>query len=214
MQSIRSGLPTLPVKMRKLAIDDRGYPVPWFVAWINGKPDFRIADSVKALRAQRYGYCWICGDNTGAVETFVIGPMCAVNRVTSEPPCHAECAEFSVMACPFLTLPKAQRRDVNLPPETSDPAGVMIERNPGVTCLWTTRRFRLFDAGNGVLYRLGDPSHITFYTQKRLATRAEVLASIDSGMPILREVAQQEGFDAMLSLDGEYSKMLPLLPAA
>jgi len=26
-----------------LPIDpDRGYPVPWFVAWVNGKPDFRV----------------------------------------------------------------------------------------------------------------------------------------------------------------------------
>lgn len=214
MNPLRSGLPPLPARMRKLPTDERGYPVPWFVGWIDGRPDFRVADSEKFLRARRHGFCWICGDNRGHVRTFVIGPMCAINRVTSEPPCHAECAEFSVMACPFLTLPRAQRRDANMPAGITDPAGIMVERNPGVTCLWTTRRFRLFNAGNGLLYRLEEPLRVEFYTQKRRATRAEVLASIDSGMPILRQIAQQDGASAVVALESEYCKMLPLLPAA
>lgn len=214
MNALREGMPALPARMKKLPIDERGYPVPWFVAWVDGKPEFRVADTAKMFRARRFGFCWVCGGNVGAVKTFVIGPMCAVNRVTSEPPCHVECAEFSALACPFLTLPRSQRRGANLPPGISDPAGIMIDRNPGVTCLWTTNRFRLMDAGNGSLYRLGDPSVIDFYSQKRRATRAEVIASIDSGMPILRQIAEEDGAAAVVALESEYCRMLPLLPAA
>jgi hypothetical protein len=214
MNALRPGLPLLPAHMRRLAIDERGYPVPWFVAWVNGKPEFRVADSAKMFRARRFGYCWICGSNVGAVKTFLIGPMCCVNRVTSEPPCHEECAEFAALSCPFLTLPKAQRREANMPPGVSDPAGLMIDRNPGVCCLWTTNRFRLFDAGNGSLYRIGEPSKIAFFTEKRLASRAEVLASIESGMPILRHLAEEDGVKALVELESEYCRMLPLLPAA
>lgn len=214
LNALRPGLPPLPARMKRLAIDDRGYPVPWFVAWVDGKPEFRVADMGKMFRARRFGYCWICGSNVGAVKTFCIGPMCAVNRVTSEPPCHAECAEFAVMACPFLTLPNSKRRDANLPDQVSAPAGLSIDRNPGVTCLWTTNRFRLFDVGNGFLYRIGDPTHVAFYKEKRHADRAEVLASIDSGMPILRQLAEEDGVKAVLALENEYCRMLALLPAA
>lgn len=214
MNALRSGLPPLPASMKRLAIDERGYPVPWFVAWINGQPEFRVADTAKMFRARRSGYCWICGSNVGAVKTFVIGPMCAVNRVTSEPPCHRACADYAVRACPFLILPKAQRRDANMPDGISDPAGMMIPRNPGVTCLWTTPRWRLFDAGNGLLFRLGEPTHVAFWKETRLATREEVIESIDSGMPILRRLAEEEGVKALVALESEYCRVLPLLPAA
>lgn len=30
--------------------------------------------------------------------TFVVGPMCELNRISGEPPSHRECAEFSA-AC-------------------------------------------------------------------------------------------------------------------
>lgn len=31
----------LPSHMKQLKRDDVGRPVPWFVAWVDGKPDFR-----------------------------------------------------------------------------------------------------------------------------------------------------------------------------
>jgi hypothetical protein len=213
MNALRTGLPPLPARMKRLAIDERGYPVPWFVAWVDGKPEFRVADSAKMFRARRYGHCWVCGKNDGAVKTFLIGPMCVVNRVTSEPASHASCAEFAALACPFLTLPRAQRRAANMPAGIIDPAGLMIDRNPGVCCLWTTNRWRLFKAGNGLLYRLGDPTSATFYAEKRLASREEVLASIESGMPILRRLAEEDGIKAVVALESEYCRALQLLPA-
>ena len=212
MTALREGMPPLPARMQSLPIDDRGYPVPYFVAWLDGKPDFRVTDPRKWMRCYREQRCWVCGDVVGKYKTFVIGPMCAVNRTTAEPPCHVECAVFSATACPFLTLPKAQRREANLPTNTKDMPGVGLLRNPGVTCLWTTLQFEAFKVDNGVLIRLGDPTSVAWYAEKQHANRTQVLASIDSGMPILRKMAEEEGPQSIAMLDQYYQRMLPLLP--
>jgi hypothetical protein len=197
----RSDLPPIPERMRLLPIDARGYPVPWFVDWINGVPDFRVMDRRKWWLSIRFGDCWLCGEPVGKWKTFVIGPMCAVNRTTSEPGCHYACAEFAAMACPFMTLPRAQRRNANLPPHQHQ-GGMPIDRNPGATCLWTTQFFELFDglleagpvpgANPGQLLRLGDPKTVQWYAEGRLATREEVWASIESGLPLLEDLARQQ----------------------
>lgn len=187
--------------MADLPLDERGYPVPWFVAWIDGKPDFRVADSFKMREAMAGQLCWVCGQRVGRVKTFVIGPMCAVNRVSAEPPCHEECATFSATGCPFLRLPKAQRREANIPDGVHDPAGTMITRNPGVTLLWSTTHYTIFRAQGGHLFRIGDPVGVAWYCEARRATRSEVMNSITSGLPLLEEIADKEGPRARRALD-------------
>lgn len=213
MTELREGLPPLPSRMWKLPVDARGYPVPWFVKWIDGKPDFRVADGEKMRQALYGGRCWVCGERVGKYKTFVIGPMCAVNRVSSEPPCHLDCATFSAIACPFLKLPKAQRRDANIPEAAVNPAGEMIRRNPGVTLLWTTLSYKLFNDGNGgILFNIGDPVDAAWYAESRKATRAEVLESINSGLPILREMAERQSPDALYQLGKQTGDAMLLLP--
>src|SRR5262249_43089802 len=179
-----------------LKIDDRGFPVPWFVAWINGKPDFRIIDTPKIPKALRLDLCWLCGQTLGRFRTFVIGPMCMVNRVSSEPPSHIDCAEYAVKACPFLTHPQMRRNEKNLEEMRDldiarDPAGIMIERNPGVTALWTlkgdaeNRGYRIERHDQGFLFRLSDPYGVSFWAHGRPATREEVEHSVTTGLPIL-----------------------------
>jgi len=212
MTALRDGLPPLPQRMRSLPVDARGYPVPWFVQFIDGQPDFRVADGEKLVRALRGSCCWVCGEPVGKFKTFVIGPMCAVNRTSSEPPCHTDCAVFSATACPFLRLPKAQRRDANIPAGVADPPGEFLTRNPGVTLLWTTLSYTRMKVDGGVLFRLGDPTQVRWYAQARTATRAEILESIDSGMPTLREYADLDGGGAPAQLEKQYNEMLALLP--
>ena len=82
-------------RMKDLPIDSRGYPVPWFVAWVDGIPEFRASDGEKFYLAIKKDLCWVCGNKLGAFKTFVSGPMCGINRNTAEPPCHLDCAEWS-----------------------------------------------------------------------------------------------------------------------
>lgn len=213
MAKHRPDLPPIPPRVAGLHVDSRGYPVPWFVAWMDaegkecamgeGTPDFRVVGSGKRERAIRESRCWICGEILGVYKSFLIGPMCAVNRVTSEPPGHTLCAHFAAIACPFLSMPKAKRREHGLPAEQVNPGGISIPRNPGASCVWTTATFRVFPTPEqgGWLIRLGEPVQVDWFANGRRATRAEIEESVASGYPILREMAEKDGPKAVEELD-------------
>jgi hypothetical protein len=200
MTQIREGLPPIPRRWLRLPIEERGYPVPYFVGKLDGKWDFRIMDADKLHDAIRYRKCWLCGEQLGKFQTFVIGPMCAINRSSAEPPCHLDCARYAVRVCPFLTLPKAKRRESGLP-EDRKSAGFMIKRNPGVTMLWTTKGYRVIRAqrgGDGILFNFHEPTDLEFYAEGREASLAEVMESITSGLDFLRDEVRRMGAAADL----------------
>lgn len=188
----------LPDAIKNLPRDPRGYPIPFFVAYPNGVADFRVADPAKFNRAIKEKRCWVCGGRLGRLKTFVLGPMCTITRVTAEPPCHTECAEFACRACPFLSKALAKRSDVS-DIAHHNPGGVMIERNPGVTAMWQCEDFTIFHA-NGVLIQIGDPVALTFWREGRAATRDEVQESIRTGLPALVDIAMKQGLDAINEL--------------
>lgn len=201
-------------RIAKLDRDQRGYPIPWFVARINGVADFRVADGEKFARAIHESLCWICGEKLGRFKTFVIGPMCAVNRISSEPPSHNDCAAFAAQVCPFLANPKVVRRESHMPTAVVPAAGVTIARNPGVTLVWTCERWMVVgDGRGGNLCKIGDPIHVAWFAEGRPATRAEVEESIRTGLPLLYDVAEKQGQAAVHALDRMHQAALRLLPA-
>lgn len=202
---------TVPDRMASLPVDKHGRPVPWFVAWIDGQPDHRIVDTPKLGQAVRFRLCWLCGQALGRYLACVIGPMCAVNRVTAEPPCHRDCAVYAAQACPFLTTPSMRRRTSNLPAGRAEAGGVAILRNPGVALVWVTRKVTPFNA-DGVLFDLGDPTETLWFAEGRRATREEVLASINSGLPALMNMAEQEGPEAVADLEAKHRAALRHIP--
>ena len=215
---LRENLPPLPERIKSLPIDERGYPVPYFVEWIDGKPEFRIADSRKLILCVEKKLCWLCGQRLGTRFTFPVGPMCGINRISSEPPSHRECAEFGVRACPFLTMPKMIRREAGLPEGAHNPGGLMIRRNPGVTLLWHTRDYKLVEAPPGFLFRMGEPFETGWYAEGRPATRAEIDESVETGLPFLLQAVDQEPAerrgDAMKALEAAKAIFTRMLPAA
>src|SRR6266700_3141881 len=129
----------IPERMKRLPISSTGFPVPWFVASIDGAPDFRVVGVDKLVQAVKRKLCWVCGQPLGVYMAFTIGPMCAINRVISEPPSHLECADYSVRACPFLSKPNMRRNEKNLPEDKIEAPGKPILRNPGAVCIWVTK---------------------------------------------------------------------------
>ncbi|MEX3929802.1 hypothetical protein AB4Y36_38325 [Paraburkholderia sp. BR10936] len=201
--------------MRGLRISSKGYPVPFFVGYINGEPDFRCIDPQKLRRCMRESRCWLCGHKLGIYRTYVIGPMCIVNRVSSEPPSHFDCARFAAQACPFLTLPHAHRREANMPSKAHAPPGIAITRNPGVVALWTTPYpHKLMRAPDGVLFEVADAESVEWWSEGRTATYAEVRESFDSGVEILRRVAAQQGPRALAALEWQVTRAFGWLPMA
>lgn len=198
---MRSDLPPLPERMKKLPVDVRGFPVPWFVDWRDGEPIFQAADPTKWARSVRHKLCWLCGKTLGVHCAFVIGPMCGINRVTSEPPSHRECAEYALKACPFLTKPMARRTTHKIEHlGVKPPAGIMLERNSGVSLLWMTKSWKPFRVDNGYLINVGEPTECGFFREGRQATRDETLHSIATGMPFLQDMAEKDGPVAMRAL--------------
>ncbi len=78
------------------------------------------------------------------------------------------------------------------PDETPHVAGIMIERNPGVSLLWSTTGYHLEKAGHGYLFRLSDPVQLSFWAHGRHATRQEIADSITTGLPALYGTLKHE----------------------
>lgn len=185
MTEHRHDLPPMPARIAALPVDERGYPIPYFAHRDeDGKPDHRVMEARKMAPALRASLCWICGQPLGAFKAFTIGPMCAITRTISEPPSHRECAEWSAKACPFLSRPKAKRREAGLPDVRNNEG--YIARNPGATCVWITKSFEPFRSpGGDLLFEIGNPVETSWFAEGRAATREEVEASIDSGIGLL-----------------------------
>lgn len=216
MSALRKGLPALPERVARLPIDHRGYPIPWFVAEIDGKRDFRVADGNKRVRAVRERLCWICGERLGAHLAFAIGPMSAVNRNTSEPPSHRDCAEFAAKACPFLILPAAQYRDAHLPSGITAPMH-MLPGNPGAVCIWITKTFKPYRVADGAksdwLIRIGDPVEVLWFCGGATATRDQIMKSFAERLHFLESQADQDGPEARELLAQMVACTMKLLPA-
>lgn len=188
----------IPERIKKLPRKG-AYPVPWFVAKVNGEYDFRVVEEGKLKQAVNEKRCFICGEPLGKYVAYVVGPMCTVNRVSAEPANHRECAEFSAKVCPFLTKPEMVRREADLP-DAKAPAGIMIKRNPGVTAVWITKTLKLVKVKNGELFDIGNPEEVVWYAKGKLATRQEVLKAVREGYPELMKLAEEEGLEAMEEL--------------
>lgn len=187
---LRPDFPPLPDRMKRLPVDGRGFPVPWFVAWFDGKPDFRVVRPEGFADAIGRDLCWICGQPLGRNKDFVIGPLCALQRLTAEPPSHHDCSLFAVKVCPFITHPMARRGSRPLPAETVKFPEGHVHGNPGLYCIWTTRSFSIVGGGRVPLLKLGDPVGVSWWVEKREATRAEIEAAYEAQVPKLAAIPQ------------------------
>jgi hypothetical protein len=207
--------PDAPERVARLPADRRGYPVPWFVAWRDGEPDFRTVSAVRLSQAWADERCWICGERLGSFRAWVIGTMCAVERACPEPPSHLECAEFGVRACPYLANPRMRRVE----PEAQAPGqvavGSTVQMNTGASVLWITkgRGGRPFRSGGGLLFALDEPARISWWAHGRPACAEEVRRALDLGLPLLRATAQAEGVNAMADLDRRLAWVERRMPA-
>jgi hypothetical protein len=105
------------------------------------------------------------------------------------------------------------RREDDLPADRTT-AGVALLRNPGVTCLWITRSYEVFNDGHGKpLITVGEPETVTWWREGRAATLAEVEESVESGLPALLAAAKVDGPFAVEALGKQVERARRLLPA-
>jgi hypothetical protein len=105
-----------------------------------------------------------------------------------------------------------RRNDKDLPPDTKW-SETGIKRNPGVVCLWTTLSYKTYRGpGGDALFSLGDPIKTEWWCEGRQATRQEILASMESGLPLLHKLAEDESPAAVDQLMKMYGVALQLVP--
>ena len=100
------------------------------------------------------------------------------------------------------------RRERGLPDDKIEPGGVMILRNPGVALVYSSRDFSTFRVPNGILWDMGTAQPpLRWFAEGRPATVGEIMRSIETGMPLLAEVAKNEGSEAMAELEDRRLKL-------
>lgn len=186
----------IPQNMLERPVSKKGFPVPYFAEMVDGEWDFRVTSARQFAACVKQKLCWLCGQRLGSKYAFVAGPMCVITKTSAEPPCHESCATYAAIACPFLAQPKMRRNEVDLPEGSRNPAGVAIMRNPGVTAVLVTRKYKLFDDGDGrALVEMGPPDSVKWYAQRRAATHEEIMESVNGGLPLLWEQCGAERTD-------------------
>jgi hypothetical protein len=199
----------MPERIRALPRDPRGYPIPFFVQWFDGRPDFRVMSPERYQAAVTRNCCWTCGQKLGRNLAFVGGPLVAAQQASAEPSSHLECAIFAAKACPFLAFPKAKRREAAMPKEVANLPGIQIAENPGVTAVYVTRSAQLMDQ----MFRLGAPERVYWFHAGREATVDEVVAARNQAIErFLNEAGRT--VQAIRHADILSKRLASLLPAA
>lgn len=205
----------MPPRIATLPRDARGYPVPWFVEWRDGVPLFPVLDPRKWSRAVRHHLCWVCGQPLGRMMVFPIGPMCAINRITSEPGCHRDCAIYSVKVCPFLVNPNMRRVPFDKyrgDQQVIAPPGIHSEGNPRMTALWSTTDFGVLRLPNGPIIELGEPTAVSWWTRGAPATAQQAAAAFVEGAARLISVGEMQSEQAAVACVLQVIAARKLLP--
>jgi len=199
--------------MRALPVDERGIPVPWFVDWVAGKPDFRVVDGRKLVEGWKRDLCWICGKQLYAFRAWVVGPVSMINRCTGEPPAHLECARTALTQCPFLSNPHMKRNRDALPAHGSG-GGELIERNSGLSSAWITkgRGGELFNPGNGPLFRIFEPQKVEWFYRGAAAADDDIRIEFEEAAQSLRDSDRRYGPAALSNLESRIRACARWLP--
>lgn len=128
-----------PSFLAHLKVDERGYPIPFFVPIQNGKPNFRFMDYAKLKKAIEHHLCHICGHKLHKdYFYFISGPLGLQNQVSSDAAMHRECAEYALKVCPHMVYRQAVRKEAE-----PDPANTPhIAEKPDVIYLIKTSKYK------------------------------------------------------------------------
>lgn len=149
-----------PPRIARLPHDAKGRPVPRFVAWLDGKPDHRVASGINRKELDRANACHICGEPLDYRMAFLTGPLGFKNRSTSEGPMHRECAEYSLRACPHLAGDEnTRRRDTGLSAEVHAIPGMVMAR-PAKMVLAISRSYVKH---NEIYYQFAKPVEVVWW---------------------------------------------------
>ena len=98
----------IPMWMKNLPRDARGYPIPFIVQKSkDGLPLFTINNDDRRQYVINNDYCGICCRKLMRFRALVGGALAAFDEVGAylDPAMHIECAQYAMKVCPFLAAP-------------------------------------------------------------------------------------------------------------
>ena len=125
----------MPDRIAKLPKDDRGYPITYIAAYINGKADLGIQDYAKVLSCVNEWRCHVCGEKLGKLGYFIAYEPIQKRPRFLDPAIHRECALYSLMVCPYLANPSAKHRSSKMLPKDLTDLGEVTGRTYNVVLL-------------------------------------------------------------------------------
>lgn len=177
----------IPARMRFLARDEIGRPIPYLATLVNGASS-SIESNTRLAACHAQQRCWICGDKLGRYTAFMTEPIAAITRISRTPPAHAECAKYSAQS------------------------GLMQPQDLGVALVWVSRGYSVHLARGAELFAIGDAEQAFWYRSGRLASRDEVTEAIQGRLPQLYAVAHEGGPDAVCGLDQQVARATRQFP--
>ncbi len=197
----------MPARLRALAHDALGYPIPKFAETAGGKPDFRNTRSAFVQACARDRLCWCCGEKLGGQATFMIGPLAALTRMAPDPPLHLQCADYAMRVCPHLAPPVEQDEDLSEDILADEPQ----EGPARIICLWTVAQNGRDAASGTAPFALPEPISTSWFCNGGPATRAEIKGSFNAALPDL--VAETKGDPAAIeTLAEQLRRVMACLP--
>lgn len=177
MTALLKGLPSLPPRMRTLPRDADGQPIPYLLTQVATKFESELGPDLVLTTLCERKHCWICGEQLGRYAAFAGEPLTSVTRVSRTPPAHHDCAKYAAMT------------------------GLMQPKSLKVSLVWVTRTYDVQTTANGHVFVVGDAEQAFWFADGRSATREEVTAAMQEGLPDLYEIAKRGGDAALAGID-------------
>src|ERR1700686_4558366 len=86
------------------------FPIPFTTFVHEGKPDFRVTDTLRWQECAHENLCAICGIVLGEYSYFIGGNRTLRYKMFYDPAMHEPCAEFASKVCPFLNGNRTEYR--------------------------------------------------------------------------------------------------------
>lgn len=148
----------IPPFLEHLPVDPRrNLPIPTINQYETGH-DFTAINGQKVADLARERACGICAKPLDYWLAFIGGPLSYQSRQYVDPPMHPACAEFSLTACPHITIGRARRATGNhLMADATTPEGFQLDKPDtwvmGITRSYTTTNHPAQGGGFTTLFR-------------------------------------------------------------
>lgn len=158
----------IPSFLSHLPVDERGYPIPYFVPVEKGKPNFRLLSQKKQELCFKNDLCGICGKKLVKDSYYIIGgPKTLASAVTVDPFMHKDCATYSMGSCPHMFYERTKRADMD---EVYDPGTMDLDKPPMFYLIRSDKKLKFNIINNVLHYNFRVHSYIVYYYHEGVLT--------------------------------------------